>query len=99
MVALGGDFVVACHLPSDLAGLFVKGCQPRLALMHPGHDNMLVGQHRRGAMVPEQRVLAIGFYQVRLPEDFAIESQCSEHSTLEVDVQGLAVGHRRSVAA
>ena len=67
MVALGGDLVVSSDFPSHLAGLFVEGREPRFALMHPSHDDMLASQNWRGAVIPVQGVFAIGLDQVGLP--------------------------------
>ena len=98
MIALGWDLVVPSYLPSHLTGLFVKGSQPRLALMHSGHDHVLIGKHRRGAVVPKEGVFAVGFHEVGLPKDFALKIQCCECSTFEVDVDRFAVGHWRCIA-
>jgi len=53
VVVLGRGRVVAFLEPALLTRLLVEPRDPRFAVMHPGHDNTVLGNHRRAARVPK----------------------------------------------
>ena len=54
MIVFNGGLVIAIDLPDDVTRLLVKRSQPRLAVVHPGKDQMLLREDGRRPMVPEQ---------------------------------------------
>ena len=99
MIAFCRRLVIARHLPAHLAGCLIERGQPGLAVVHSGHDDMLLRQHRRRAVVPVERVRAEALDQIGLPTDLAIQFQRRESAALEVNKNSFAVRGGRCVAA
>ena len=94
MIAFDRCFVIARDLPAHFAGRFVKRGDPRLAVVHPDHDDIFFRQYWGCAVIPKERVPAEALDQIGLPTHLAVKLQRREAAALEIDEHTLAVRDR-----
>ncbi len=99
VVVLGRSLVIARDLPAQLASRFVERRHPRFAVVHPDHDHVILGKHRRRAVVPVQCVRPETLNQVGLPAHLTVEFHRRQDAALEIDEDAFAIRRGRRIAA
>ena len=99
VIAFRGGLKIASDFPSEMAGGLVESRQPGLALVHAGHDDCGIRQHGRGAVIPVESVLAVGFDEVGLPADGTVGFQGGEGTAFEMDVDAGVVRGRGRIGS
>jgi hypothetical protein len=67
--------------------------------MHAAQDHLLVGNHRRGALIPKEMVGSKPGGKVVRPADRAVQLERGEATTAEVNEDALAISNGRRIAA
>src|SRR5690349_9237085 len=75
VVVFVGHFEIPFLLPAQFAGRLVEPSNPGLTLMEASQNHVLVGQNRRGALVPEEFFPPELCGQIISPPDGTVEIQ------------------------
>src|SRR5262249_44833065 len=99
VIAFRRRLVIARDLPTHLTGRLVKRGHPGLAIVHSDHDDGLVAEYWRCAVVPVQSVRAKPLNQVGLPVVLATKLDPTQLSVFKEKKARFPVRRGRCIAA